>query len=116
MLKNKVQEMVCLTLFLSMFCKCFEKRAALKIHHPYEMVYTMYIVSLLTKLTISISRAWCKTIVTPYIKWGSYNSFAPSPRFALIECLYMLIYISFPKNITLQYWLNNFHIFILSLF
>jgi len=26
------------------------------------------------------SRAWCKTIVTSYIKWGSYNSFAPSPR------------------------------------
>jgi len=25
------------------------------------------------------SRAWCKTIVSPYIKWGSYNSFAPSP-------------------------------------
>ena len=28
----------------------------------------------------SNSRAWCKTIVTPYIKWGSNNSFAPSPR------------------------------------
>jgi len=27
-----------------------------------------------------IRRAWCKTIVTPYIKWGSYNSFAPSPN------------------------------------
>ena len=26
-----------------------------------------------------ITRAWCKTIVTPYIKWGSYNSFAPIP-------------------------------------
>ena len=26
------------------------------------------------------SRAWYKTIVTPYIKWGSYNSFEPSPR------------------------------------
>jgi len=29
----------------------------------------------------SILRAWCKTIVTSYIKWGSYNSFAPCPRF-----------------------------------
>jgi len=28
-----------------------------------------------------ISRAWCKPIVTSYIKWGSYNSFAPSPRY-----------------------------------
>jgi len=32
-----------------------------------------------------ISRAWCKTIVTSYIKWGSYNSFAPSPRFVLSQ-------------------------------
>jgi len=30
-------------------------------------------------------RAWCKTIVTPYIKWGSYNSFAPSPRCSYIK-------------------------------
>jgi len=30
-----------------------------------------------------ISRAWCKTIVTSYIKWGSYNSFAPSPRYTI---------------------------------
>jgi len=32
----------------------------------------------------SISRAWCKTIVTPYIKWGSYNNFAPSPRYTVL--------------------------------
>jgi len=25
-------------------------------------------------------RAWCKTIVTCYIKWGNYNSFAPRPQ------------------------------------
>jgi len=31
----------------------------------------------------TFSRAWCKTIVTPYITWGSYNSFAPSPRFVV---------------------------------
>ena len=30
--------------------------------------------------TEDITRAWCKTIVTSYIKSGSYNSFAPSPR------------------------------------
>jgi len=30
-----------------------------------------------------IPRAWCKTIVTSYIKWGIYNSFAPSPRYGL---------------------------------
>ena len=28
-----------------------------------------------------ILRAWCKTIVTSCIKWGSYNSFAPSPGY-----------------------------------
>jgi len=33
---------------------------------------------------ICISRAWYKPIVTPYIKWGSYNSFAPSPRFVYV--------------------------------
>jgi len=27
----------------------------------------------------NIARAWCKTIVTPYIKWGSYNSFCTKP-------------------------------------
>ena len=36
----------------------------------------------------SMSRAWCKTIVTPYIKWGSYNSFAPSPRCALWDIIF----------------------------
>ena len=30
----------------------------------------------------TLSRAWCKTIVTSYIKWGSYNSFALSPRYS----------------------------------
>jgi len=35
----------------------------------------------LNKINNCVSRAWCKTIVTPYIKWGSYNSFAPSPRY-----------------------------------
>jgi len=43
----------------------------------------------------SISRAWCKTIVTLYIKWGSYNSFVPSPRFVTIAC-----YIS----LGIKYW------------
>ena len=28
----------------------------------------------------SKSRACCKTIVTSYTKWGSYNSFAPGPQ------------------------------------
>jgi len=39
----------------------------------------------------SISRARCKTIVTPYIKRGSYNSFAPSPRYLLNPWLVLQI-------------------------
>jgi len=31
----------------------------------------------------SVSRAWCRTIVTPSHLWRSYNSFAPSHRFCL---------------------------------
>jgi len=29
----------------------------------------------------AVSRVWCETIVTCYIKKGSNNSFAPSPRY-----------------------------------
>jgi len=50
----------------------------------------------------TVSRAWCKTIVTPYIKGGSYNSFAPSPRYAFdqitldtIFCIKFLGFLSF---------------------
>jgi len=41
-----------------------------------------------------MSMAWCKTIVTPYIKWGSYNCFVPSPRCALSMCTrwYVILY------------------------
>ena len=37
-------------------------------------------ITLLTNVSGFISRAWCKTIVTSYIKWGSYSSFTPNPR------------------------------------
>ena len=36
-------------------------------------------------LIYSISRAWCKTIVTSYIKYLIYNSFAPSPRYMFVR-------------------------------
>ena len=41
-----------------------------------------YFLLITCKYWTNPSRAWCKTIVTSYIKWGSYNSFAPSPRHA----------------------------------
>jgi len=53
-----------------------------------------------------ISRAWCKTIVTSYIKWGSYNSFAPSPRYRVRGCMCTMTsfldstHVNLPKNIT----------------
>jgi len=38
----------------------------------------------------SIPRAWCKTIVTSNIKWGSYNSFAPSCRYIIQHTLHCI--------------------------
>ena len=35
----------------------------------------------LINLTVTVSRAWCKAIVTTSFYKRSYNSFAPSPRF-----------------------------------
>jgi len=35
----------------------------------------------------SLSRAWCKTMVTTSFYIRSYNSFAPSPRYALLSFL-----------------------------
>jgi len=29
----------------------------------------------------ALSRVWCETILNCYIRRGSYNSFAPSPRY-----------------------------------
>ena len=37
----------------------------------------------------TMSRAWCKTIVTSYIKWGSYNSFASRPQCILSTAVFV---------------------------
>jgi len=58
-----------------------------------SLLFTMHIH--VFHLFASILRTWCKTIVTSYIKWGSYNSFARSPRFVL----YCII-ISLHKGLT----------------
>ena len=33
----------------------------------------------------TVSRAWCKTIVTTTFYIRSYNSFAPSPRYVILK-------------------------------
>ena len=38
-----------------------------------------------------ISRAWCKTIVTTSFYIRSYNSFAPSPRYAVVSMKLTLV-------------------------
>jgi len=61
------------------------------------------------RIPSTISRAWCKTIVTSYINWGSYHSFAPSPRYTLMKLkrynlniLKVLWYGSMPSNDTIS--------------
>jgi len=56
------------------------------------------------------SSTWCKTIVTPYIKGGSYNSFTPSPQFILIvrqlmriKLLFLMLTLFFTENPYAEY-------------
>ena len=41
-------------------------------------------------LTVTVSRAWCKTIVTTSFYIRSYNSFAPSPQFGHPKLFFLI--------------------------